>query len=60
MCENLDDNVGRILKKLDELKLAENTIVVYFSDNGPNTNRYNGGMKGKKGSVDEGGLRVPV
>jgi arylsulfatase A-like enzyme len=59
MCENLDDNVGRILKKLDELKLAENTIVVYFSDNGPNTNRYNGGMKGKKGSVDEGGLRVP-
>ena len=35
MCENIDWNVGRILQKLDELKLAENTIVVYFSDNGP-------------------------
>ena len=35
------------------------TIVVYFSDNGPNTWRWNGGMKGRKGSTDEGGLRVP-
>lgn len=59
MVENIDDNVGRVLKKLDELELAENTIVVYFSDNGPNGSRWNGGMKGKKGSVDEGGLRVP-
>ncbi len=35
MCENIDANVGRVLKRLDELGLAENTIVVYFSDNGP-------------------------
>ncbi|MFK7789364.1 MAG: arylsulfatase, partial [Phycisphaeraceae bacterium] len=60
MVENIDDNVGRVLKKLDELKLADNTIVVYFSDNGPNGNRWNAEMKGKKGSVDEGGLRVPM
>jgi arylsulfatase A-like enzyme len=60
MVENIDDNVGRVLQKLDELKLADHTIVVYFSDNGPNGNRWNGGMKGKKGSVDEGGLRVPM
>lgn len=60
MVENIDDNVGRLLKKLDALGVAENTIVVYFSDNGPNGNRWNGGMKGKKGSVDEGGLRVPM
>lgn len=49
MCENIDKNVGRILKKLEDLKLTENTIVVYFTDNGPNTWRWNGGMKGKKG-----------
>jgi len=59
MCENIDWNVGRVLAKLDELKIAENTIVIYFSDNGPANWRWNGGMKGKKGSVDEGGLRAP-
>jgi len=59
MCENIDWNVGRILSKLDTLGLRENTIVIYFSDNGPNSFRWNGGMKGKKGSVDEGGLRSP-
>jgi len=57
MMENLDDNVGRVLKRLEELKLAENTIVLYFSDNGPNEWRWNGGMKGIKGSTDEGGVR---
>jgi arylsulfatase A-like enzyme len=60
MCENLDWNVGRVLKRLDELKLAENTIVLYFCDNGPNTFRWNGGMKGKKGTTDEGGVRSPL
>jgi arylsulfatase A-like enzyme len=59
MTENLDWNVGRVLDKLKELKLEENTIVIYFSDNGPNGWRYNGGMKGRKGSTDEGGVRVP-
>lgn len=60
MCENIDWNVGRVLKKLDDLKLAENTIVLYFSDNGPNGWRWNGGMKGRKGSTDEGGVRSPL
>ncbi|MFT6862981.1 MAG: hypothetical protein ACJAVK_001542 [Akkermansiaceae bacterium] len=59
MCENIDWNVGRILKKLDALGLRDQTIVLYFSDNGPNSFRWNGGMKGKKGSTDEGGLRSP-
>jgi arylsulfatase A-like enzyme len=59
MCENIDYNVGRVLAKLDELKLADNTIVIYFSDNGPNSWRWNGCMKGRKGSVDEGGVRAP-
>lgn len=57
MMENLDDNVGRVLGRLDELGLAENTIVVFFSDNGPNGHRWNGGMKGVKGTTDEGGVR---
>jgi arylsulfatase A-like enzyme len=60
MCENIDWNVGRILDKLKELKLAEDTVVIYFSDNGPNSWRWNGGMKGRKGSVDEGGVRAPL
>jgi arylsulfatase A-like enzyme len=59
MCENIDWNVGRILKQLRDLNLENDTIVFYFSDNGPNSWRWNGGMKGRKGSVDEGGLRVP-
>ncbi|MEC9002952.1 MAG: arylsulfatase [Planctomycetota bacterium] len=59
MCENIDWNVGRVLKKLDDLELRENTIVIYFSDNGPNSYRWNGGMKGRKGAIDEGGLRSP-
>ena len=57
MLENQDTNVGRVLKKLDELGVRENTIVVYFSDNGPNSIRWTGGMKGKKGTTDEGGVR---
>jgi len=59
MVENMDGNIGRILQKIEELDLAEKTIVIFFSDNGPNTDRYNGDMKGRKGSVDEGGVRVP-
>ncbi len=57
MIENQDWNVGRLLKRLDALNLATNTIVLYFSDNGPNSSRWNGGMAGRKGSVDEGGVR---
>ena len=60
MVENQDRNVGRILEKLKSLGLEENTIVVYFSDNGPNTARWNGGMKGVKASTDEGGVRSPL
>ena len=60
MCENIDWNVGRLLARLDELKLANDTIVAYFCDNGPNGNRWNGGMRGRKGSTDEGGVRSPL
>ena len=60
MCENIDFNVGRLLTKLDDRKIADETIVVYFCDNGPNGHRFNGGMKGIKGSTDEGGVRSPL
>ncbi|MBT7864868.1 MAG: sulfatase-like hydrolase/transferase, partial [Opitutales bacterium] len=60
MCENIDWNVGRVLAKLDELGIADNTIVVYFHDNGPNGTRWNGDMKGRKGSTDEGGVRTAM
>ncbi len=59
MVENVDDNVGRILNYLKENNLEENTIVIFLSDNGPNGIRYNGGMRGIKGTVHEGGTRVP-
>jgi len=57
MMENQDMNVGRVLAKLREHGIEENTIVLYFSDNGPNGNRWTGGMKGRKGNTDEGGVR---
>ena len=57
MLENQDANVGRVLAKLKEYKIDDNTLVLYFSDNGPNTLRWTGGMKGKKGTTDEGGVR---
>ncbi|WP_439473696.1 arylsulfatase [Algoriphagus formosus] len=60
MCENIDWNVGRLMTKLEELGMLENTIVLYLSDNGPNGWRWNGGMRGRKGSTDEGGVRSPL
>ena len=60
MCENIDWNVGRIIKTLKSLKIYENTIIIYLSDNGPNGHRWNDGMKGIKGSTDEGGTRSPM
>ena len=59
MVTNIDDNVGRLLKKLDDLKIADDTIVIFMSDNGPEKVRYNAGLRGLKGTVYEGGLRVP-
>ncbi len=59
MAENIDWNVGRVMTTLDSLGIADNTIVIYFSDNGPNGYRWNNNMKGQKGHTDEGGVRSP-
>lgn len=73
MIENIDDNVGRLLAKLAEWRLDESTVVIFMSDNGMTGGGsgrlnqplaegfpfFNAGMKGLKGSADEGGVRVP-
>ena len=59
MVANIDENVGRMLAWLDEAGVAEETIVVFLTDNGANSDRYDGGMRQQKGSVHEGGSRVP-
>ncbi|QDT33333.1 sulfatase [Thalassoglobus polymorphus] len=66
---NMDSAVGRLMKKLDELKINEETLVIFTSDNGPETlNRYksawrshgsSGPLRGMKLHVYEGGIRVP-
>lgn len=60
MVSNIDDNVGRVLKKLEELKLRENTLVIFMTDNGPQQWRYTSGFRATKGSVYEGGIHVPL
>lgn len=55
----VDDNVGRLMRQIDDLKLTETTIIVFLTDNGPQQPRYNSGMRDRKGSVHDGGIRVP-
>lgn len=59
MCENIDDNIQVLIRKLEDLAIRNNTIIIFFSDNGPVNFRYNNQLKGRKGSVHEGGVRVP-
>ena len=59
MVANIDENIGKLLNKLDELNLEDNTLVIFMTDNGPQQIRYVSGMRGRKGSVYQGGVRVP-
>jgi arylsulfatase A-like enzyme len=63
MIETVDQNVGRILDKLDELEIADRTLVVFNSDNGGltlNNVTDNTPLRAGKGSTYEGGVRVPL
>jgi len=60
MHEHLDDNVGLLLKKLDDLKLSDNTIVIFYSDNGGHEKFSNAPLRAGKGWLYEGGIRVPL
>lgn len=58
---SLDDNVGKILKAIEDNGIADNTLVIFTNDNGGQTatGANNGQLKGKKGTLWEGGVRVP-
>jgi arylsulfatase A-like enzyme len=65
MITNIDDNMGRLVAKLDELRIADDTILIFMTDNGSsggyiNGRGYNAGMRGTKGSFYDGGHRVPL
>ena len=59
MITNEDQNVGRLMAHLKAEGLLENTMVIRMNDNGPNTMRYVGDMRGMKTNVHEGGVRSP-
>jgi arylsulfatase len=70
MVSYMDRDIGRIIDLIDELGLAENTLFLFTSDNGPTYDRLGGAdsdffdssgpLRGRKGSVYEGGIRVPL
>ena len=62
MITNIDDNFKKLEDKLDALGIADNTIVIFTTDNGTAAGRsvYNAGLRGGKGSQYEGGHRVPL
>ncbi len=71
MIANIDHNMGLLRKRLDDLQLADNTILIFMTDNGTSAGAkfkgldslpvkgFNAGMRGKKSSVYDGGHRVP-
>ncbi len=67
MIHSLDQNVGRLLAKLEHLGIADNTVVIFYSDNGAYVGEINGRvttsnhpLRSGKGSLYEGGIRVPL
>jgi len=60
MITNIDDNIGRFFKELERQGLAQNTLVIFMVDNGPNGQRYVVGHRGHKTTVYEGGIKSPL
>lgn len=59
MVSRIDRGVGRILAEIESKGGRDNTLVVFLTDNGPQWVRYNAGLRATKGTVYEGGIRVP-
>lgn len=59
MIAQLDRAFGRLVDNLEEMGLRENTIIIFMSDNGPNSVYYTAGLRAKKGSAAENGIRSP-
>ncbi len=60
MIVELDQSVGDVVKELDDTGKRDNTLVIFLSDNGPAADGSSGGLRGRKGSLWEGGHRVPM
>ncbi|MBQ72375.1 MAG: arylsulfatase [Planctomycetaceae bacterium] len=60
MDSDIDRQVGRLLDHIEESGLVEDTVVIYLHDNGPDHDGYVAGLRGRKGSVHEGGVRSPL
>jgi arylsulfatase A-like enzyme len=68
MVETMDQNVGKLLARLEELGIADNTLIMFTSDNGPHREgghdpdyfKSSGGLRGYKRDLYEGGIRVPM
>ncbi len=60
MVQEMDSGVGAVMQALENLNLKDNTLVFFFSDNGATRSGSNGKLRGHKGSLWEGGIRVPA
>ncbi len=60
MITNIDNNFRQLMERLETLGLADNTVVIFMSDNGPQYSRYTAGLRGWKSHFTEGGIRSPV
>ncbi len=58
--EDLDSGVGKVMEAVERLGLSKNTYIIYMSDNGSGSGGRRGGLSGGKGSLWEGGIRVPL
>lgn len=60
MIDRVDSNVGRLLAALHRLGLRGDTVVLFTTDNGHTSRHFTAGLRGQKGTVFEGGIRVPL